>query len=190
MKWIVLAFALFTVKGVEAQMKKNTNAPASKTAWITSYAAAVPLSSGEPAYDTTIRLAENMTREILEQNANQYFEKTFSTGYVNKNKKHNYTALGTYSFSLNDNADDQELYTVNYIMDISIKDGKYDVSLHNFTIEHLAANVDMDKKIAAASRGDAKARMLMAYFQRNNLAQLKQVYQSMSAKNMQMYANK
>jgi len=192
MKWIMLALIALPLTQVNAQNKKavqpRPTAPAKSFDNLNKLVYDIPMQASSPSYDTTVTLSDDMTRDRLQENASNYFDKVFGSGFVNKSGKHKLTGMGRYTFSANSYADESEVYNVSYLMDISVKEGKYDVSLHSFSIEHNATEINIANKIEAAKRNDMKAKMMLAMFQKYNTQELKKVYASMAAKPAQVLA--
>ena len=187
MKWMMLLFLAFPIAHTNAQTKKaqmqGQTLQLKQNDAINKLITSIPMQSGVPYYDTAVESADGLTRDELQENADYFFSNIFGTGYVNRNQKHGkMTAIGKYNLTTSKNADPDDVYTVNYLMDITVKNGRYDVSLHSFTIEHQGAEIDMAVKMDAAVKNDQKARIMLACFQQNNINELRKVYAVMARK--------
>ncbi len=118
----------------------------------------------------------------MESNCAYFFANVFGSDLVKKTGKHSTTAAGTYSFSINNKAREEDMYTVNFWMDISIRKGHYSVEMHDFTIVHQDHELEFSKRLSAARNGDGLSKQVLAIFHSSNLDEMKKVYKSMSAK--------
>ncbi len=142
----------------------------------------IPTKSSVPYYDTTVRLEDETTAEQLAANEENFFKNVFGSDLVKKVGKHTTTAAGTYAFSIKNTNNPDDQYTVNYWLDITVKGSRYDVVLHDFTIEHQDLEINIAKRLAAAKNNDGSAKQLLAIFHSTNMDELKKVYKTMSGK--------
>ena len=174
MKWILFAFLAFPIAQSSAQNLGK------QFEWTKSAASRIPLHATLPYYDTTVRQENELTREQLEDNAKYYFHEVFGTDLIKVTGKHKITGCCNYLFNIGNNQDEENIYKVVYLLDITSRDGKYEVEMHDFTIEHLGHEVDIAKKIELAKDGVGAACHMLAGFHRRNLDELKKVHQTMS----------
>jgi hypothetical protein len=174
MKRIILLLVAFSVLQASAQnMGKQFE-------WAKLIPNELPLSANTPYYDMSVSMDDDAyTREQLDENANYYFNNVFVTSMVRKEGKHKFSGIGTYSFSVTKSVDPNDIYTVNYIIDISNKNGRFEMTMHDFTLTHLDLEVSIPKRVEAAERNDVISKNILASMHKNNLIELKKAYDTM-----------
>jgi hypothetical protein len=161
-----------------------------KGEWLKTVASRIPLKSHLPYYDSTVEYGDPLTREDAELNAQYYFERVFgSKAYRLETHKHNYTGYGSYLFCADRKEGFTALYKVYYRVTISVKNGRYNVEMNDFTLENQHNEVSFDYLMNRAKDNDQKAKDILACFHVNNQEQLKKVYNTMAAKDRESTAS-
>ena len=176
MKWMLLLFLAFPVAQSSAQNIGK------QYEWVKLAPEQMPVKSNDPYYDIDIPMDDegaSYTREQLDANANYYFNNVFSSSMVKNVGKHSFSGISSYSFSINKTPNTDDIYTVTYILDISTKNGRYNMTMHSFKLTHVDLEVDLSKRIAAAGKNDMVSKKIIASMHMNNLAELKKAYVTM-----------
>ncbi len=176
MKWmLLLLLALPTTQSTAQNASKQFE-------WVKLAPEKMPVKSSQPYYDIDVPMDDEgatYTREQMDENASYYFNSVFNTTMVKNDGKHSFSGIGTYSFSIAKSANPEDIYTVTYVLDITTKKDKYNLSMHNFTLSHLDVNIDIAKRIDAAGKTDLTAKKIVACMHQNNMAELKKAYNTM-----------
>jgi hypothetical protein len=175
MKWfIILLFAL--PLSVTAQNLGK------EFAWAKIAPTEYSVKSKKPYYEITVNTDnEAFTKDKLKQNADFYFKNLFSTELVKQEGKNTMTGVGNYSFNISKNGAEEGLYTVTYILDISWKDSRYTLSMHDFVIEHVYTTINIGNRLELSEKNDVAAKTMFKYFNSYNLTELKKAYNAMSS---------
>lgn len=155
---------------------------AQNTGKTTDLSAQIPMKSGSAVYDTTVETSDDLSRDMLDENSKYYFQRVFGSELVKESGSHKMTGYGTYSFSIDKTNNPESVYTVNYLLDIAVKNGKYSVVMHDFTIEHLDAEVNIGKRLDLARKNEETSKKLLSFFQYKNQETLRKVHQTMQKK--------
>lgn len=147
MKWFfILLFALPVFSASAQNLGKEFE-------WVKIAPTEFSLKAKKPYYEISVSLEnEAFTKEKLKQNADFYFHNLFSTELVKEEGKYAMTGVGTYSFNILKSGSEGGTYKVNYILEISWKDNKYNMNMHDFVIEHLDATVNIGNRIELAEK--------------------------------------
>ncbi len=174
MKWmLLLLLALPATQSTAQNIGKQYE-------WVKLAPEQLPVKSNEPYYEISVPMEDDAyTREQLDANANYYFNNVFGTSMVKNEGKHKFSGISSYSFSTTKSANPNDIYTVNYILDIATKEGRYILTMHGFTLSHLDAEVSLSKRIEAADKNDMLAKVIVASIHKNNLVELKKAYNTM-----------
>ncbi len=148
--------------------------------WIKTSYEKIPLRANLPYYDTSVAATEEVNKNILEANAMYYFDNIISASSVDVDG-HKICGKGSYTIYTSDKKDEEHTYTVNYSMDITIKDGKYRVAMHDFGIYYLTNKVEFKAKYKHAEMNDGKSNYFMALFNDQNKMELKKLARVMSS---------
>ena len=174
MKWKLLFLLAFTTLQAAAQQATNLYK------WAKIAPAEMPVKSQQPDYNLTVLLDEStFTKEKLYSNAEYYYEKLFSTSLTKKEGNNKISGVGTYTFGLSNNNDDQGDYTANYVLDVVVKNGRYTMQMHSFTVTHEGVEINVVNRIDAAAKNDRTAKRLLDSFHRKNKDELKKLYDTM-----------
>ena len=116
----------------------------------------------------------------MAENANYYFQNVLGAPALVEEEGKVIAAFGSYDLYTNEKRDEEHTYKVNYKIDIRIKDGKYDIVMHDFNIFFLENRVEFPLKYKAARNEDGKSNQFMAMFHTLNQRQIKKAYETMS----------
>ncbi|NDC42950.1 MAG: DUF4468 domain-containing protein [Chitinophagia bacterium] len=147
--------------------------------WIKLMPEEIPVSGGEVSYSMDVKLPD-LDKDQMKDNATWFFKNAFSSELF-KNDKYKFVGFGNYTVNMANANAAEDLYTVNYILEINISKGKYEVTMRNFEIEHFDAKVNMMKRIDAA-KTVPQARAFCTVFHKKNIQVLKSVYDVMDKK--------
>ncbi len=176
MKWMLLfLLALPATQSTAQNVSKQYE-------WVKIAPEQLPVKGNQPYYNIDIPMddeGETYTREQMDENANFYFNNVFGSSMIKNDGKHSFSGVGSYSFSTNKSANENDIYTVTYVLDINTKKDKYNMCMHNFTLSHLDQNVDISKRLDAAGKTDLLAKKIVACMHLNNMAELKKAYSTM-----------
>ena len=162
MKWMFLLF--LALPAVTATAQNTTK----RYEYINTVTEKIPTHAGSAYYDSSVSLDEKYTKEVLEANSAYFFADVLGSDLVKKSGKHTTTAAGTYSFSITNRNIDEDMYVVNYWLDVTVKDAKFDVNMHDFSIVHNGHDVDFAGRMAAARKNDGVSKQILAIFHSNN----------------------
>ena len=132
-----------------------------------------------PYYDTAVKGTSASYTKLIE-NAKYFAENVLHTEDVADIAGKGLTVNGTYTMYTNDRKDEEHTYTVNYKMDIIVKEGKYSVAMHDFNIFFLNNKVEFGLKYKGAKNNDGKSNQFMAIFHNLNEKQIKKLCETMS----------
>ena len=173
MKWIiVLALAL----GFETATAQNLGEAYD---WLKDSYKRIPMKSSMPFYDTAVS-GLGYSQERLAANAKYYIENVMGSVEVPDLSKKMITADGSYLMYTNDLKDEEHTYVVKYKMDITIKNKKYAVAMHDFDISYLSNKVEFSLKYKGAKNYDGKSNQFRAIFHSLNEKPISEFVEAMS----------
>lgn len=147
--------------------------------WLKMIPSEIPVASGSPYYELTIKV-DGFNKEELEQNAVRFFKNYFSTELYKK-EDNDFLGFGNYTISM-DPKNIEDNYKVNYIMEIHVRKGRYEIVMRNFTMERFEAQVDLPRRMKAAEEQIPAAQTLCKNFHTRNLIVMKSAYDVMDWK--------
>ncbi len=145
---------------VALSLNVNAQNLGKKYDFLNTIAERIPTKSGVPFYDTTVKLSKEFDKDKIENNISYFFANVFGSDMVKKNGKSSYLASGAYSFVLENSNEDP--YNVTYWFEISYKDGRFDITMHDFQVTHNSITIDLKKKMEGAAKTDNLAKHILA----------------------------
>ena len=174
MKWILVLALAF---GFETATAQNLG---DAYDWLKYSYKRIPLKASLPYYDTAIKAGKIYSSDMLTRNAKYFAESVLRNESVTEEEGKGITMAGSYDLFTNDKRDEEHTYKVNYKINVQIKDGKYEVAMHDFNIYFLENKVEFGLKYKAAKHDDGKSNQFMAIFHSMNQKQIKKLCDAMS----------
>ena len=166
-----LILILISVCCVNSLMAQNLG---EKFDWLKLSYTKIPLKASLPFYDTVFSYGNQFSIEKLQTNAKYYFETVLAAPSVDTVDK-KLIGKGTYTIYTDYKKDEEHTYTVNYSMEIGIKDGKLEIAMHDFDIFYLTNKVEFPAKYKRAESNDGKSNYFMALFNDQNNVEIKKL---------------
>ena len=139
----------------------------------------IPLRASQPYYDTTVHFGDKLAGNTLENNARYYFQSVTSTDSL-AFENNTFTGKGSYTLYTDNKKDEEHTYVVNYTMEVTLKNGKYEVGMHDFEIYYLTNKVEFPAKYKRAAEDDGKSNYFMALFNDRNRLEIKKLAKTMA----------
>ncbi len=176
MKKVFLAvFAMFAMSNAKAQNLGQ------RYDWLQNSYLKIPTQGGLPHYDTLVKYGNLFSENQVMESASRYLKllRACDSVAVVGNK---IMSKLTYNIYTDEKHDEEHTYTVSYLLELSVKSGKYSVSMHDFDISFLTNTVDFQTKIKHAKDNDGRANYFMALFHDQNNLEIKKLTDALNGK--------